>query len=339
MITESLLKVVTNEDLTDSEAEGAMNAIISGGATDIQIGAFIAAMTTKGPTPEEIAAFVSAMMRSAVKINPEVDGMLLDTCGTGGDGLNSFNISTASAIVTAGAGIPVVKHGNRSISSRCGSADVLERLGVNLDAPPEAAKYSVEKAGISFLYAKTHHPAMRYAGKARKEIGIRSFFNILGPLSNPASAKARLLGVYDPGLTETLAEVLLIMGVKDAMVVHGSGLDEISTTGETRISMPLQDGSIKTFYITPEEFGIKRAALSEISGGGAADNAKIITEILEGETGACRDIVLLNSAAAIYLGGGARNMKDGIKLAEMSIDSGKAAGKLMKLIEITGGEY
>ncbi|UUX92578.1 anthranilate phosphoribosyltransferase [Methanoplanus endosymbiosus] len=338
MITESLFKAVNRETLTVTEAESAMDAIISGRTTDAQIGAFIAAMMTKGTTSGEIAAFASAMMRASVQVRPEVSGMLVDTCGTGGDGLNTFNISTASAIVTAGAGIPVVKHGNRSVSSRCGSADVLEELGVNIDAAPDAVKLSIEENGIGFLYAKNHHPAMRYAGRAREEIGIRSFFNILGPVSNPASADARLLGIYDPELTETIADVLRIMGVRNAMVVHGCGLDEITTTGETKISMFRGRGETETFYLTPEEFGIQRAELSDISGGDAGRNAEIIRDILNGRRSACRDIVLMNSAAAIYISGNAGSIHDGIGMAEMSIDSGNAAEKLSRLIKATGGE-
>ena len=337
MIPEYLKRVTDNRDLTGPEAEHAMNTIISGEATDIQIGGFIAAMTTKGPTPVEIAAFSRAMMKSAIQIHPDVDGLLVDTCGTGGDGLNTFNISTASAIVAAGAGIPVVKHGNSSVSSRCGSADVLRTLGVAIDAPPEIVKFSVETVGIGFLYAKLLHPAMKNAGRAREELGIPSFFNILGPISNPASAQARLLGVYRPDLTEPLAEVLRLLGVRNAMVMHGSGLDEITTTGTTKVSMFRDAGSVHTFCMTPEEFGISRAELCDISGGDASLNARIITEILDGEKGPCRDIVLLNAAAAIHLGGRARSMKDGITMAEMSIDSGRAAETLNNLIEISRG--
>ncbi len=337
MITEYLKRVVDRQDLTAPEAEHVMNILISGEATDIQIGGFISAMSTKGATPMEIAAFSRAMMTSAVQIHPNIGGLLVDTCGTGGDGLNTFNISTASAIVTAGAGIPVVKHGNTSVSSRCGSADVLKTLGVAIDAPPEVVKSSIETAGIGFLYAKLHHPAMKHAGRAREELGIRSIFNILGPVSNPASAHARLLGVYSPDLTDTLAEVLRLLGVRNAMVMHGSGLDEITTTGSTKISMFRDNGDVHTFSMAPEEFGIPRAELCDISGGDASVNARIITDILNGEQGAPRDIVMLNAAAAIYLGGGARNLNDGIRMAQMSIDSGNAAEKLNKLIEMSRG--
>jgi len=335
MITDYIFKAVSGQNLTVTEAENAMDTIISGDATDIQIGAFITAMSAKGTNPEEIAAFSSAMMRSAVKISPDVCGTAVDTCGTGGDGLNTFNISTASAIVTAGAGIPVVKHGNRSVSSSCGSADVLEELGVNINADVKTVELSLNKAGIGFLYAKKHHPAMRHAGRAREELGMRSFFNILGPISNPASAGARLLGVYDPKLTVKIAEVLHILGVKDAMVVHGSGLDEITTTGKTKISLFKSRGKIETYYITPENFGLKRAAMSDLKGGDPSYNAKVITGILEGKTGPRRDIVLLNSAAAIYLGGGAGSIEEGIEMAEISIDSKEAARTLMKLKDIT----
>ncbi|HDQ08715.1 MAG TPA: anthranilate phosphoribosyltransferase [Methanoculleus sp.] len=337
MITDLLKQVVDRRDLTDTEAERAMDAIIAHEATDIQIGAFIAAMTTKGATPVEIAAFSRAMMKSALQMHPEVGGLLVDTCGTGGDGANTFNISTASAFVAAGAGIPVVKHGNNRVSSRCGSADVLACLGVAIDAPPAVVKTAIETAGIGFLYAKTHHPAMRHAGRAREEIGIRSFFNILGPVSNPASAHARLLGVYSPELTEPLAEVLRLLGVRTAMVVHGAGLDEITTTGTTKVTMLRETGAIHTFTITPESVRVAPAECCDLAGGDPPLNARIITEILDGEKGPCRDIVLLNAGAAIYLGGGARSIRDGIGRAETSIDAGRAAEKLARLREITGG--
>jgi anthranilate phosphoribosyltransferase len=274
------------------------------------------------------------MRRFAITINPKVDGILVDTCGTGGDFSGTFNVSTVSAFVAAGAGVPIVKHGNRSISSRCGSADVLEELGVNLCIEPMMVEEIMQKINISFLFAPNHHPAMRYARKARREMGIRTVFNLLGPLTNPANAQAQILGVYSPELTEKLTSVLKLLGSRRAIVVHGSGLDEISTVGNSVIS-ELRDGEIKKYTINCEEFGIKPAKLKDLKGGGAKESACIMLRILEGDCGPPRDITLMNAGAAIYIGGKADSIREGIKLAETSIDSGKALEKLNLLIQET----
>lgn len=263
--------------------------------------------------------------------------MLVDTCGTGGDGAQTFNISTASAIVAAGAGCPVVKHGNRGISSRCGSADVLTALGVNLAIDPRLQADIVRRVGIAFLFAPVHHPAMKHVMSARQEIGCRTVFNILGPLANPAGAEAQVLGVYQPGLTGTLAEVLRILGLSRAMVVHGSGLDEITTTGDTVIA-ELSRGLIRTYTIQCDTFGIAPAQLQDLIGGDPMVNARIIREILEGERGAPRDIVLMNAGAALCVGEIAQNLHEGIRLAAASIDSGTAAACLDALVGATRGE-
>jgi len=336
MIAECILKASRRFDLSPVEAQGAITDIMRGDASDSQIGAFLTALVMKGETAGEIAAFASVIRENAVKINPACDGILVDTCGTGGDCKNTFNISTAAAFVAAGAGAAVVKHGNRSISSRCGSADVLETLGVNINLAPEKVCSIIERNRIGFLFAQAHHPAVNYAGRARKEIGIRSFFNITGPLSNPAGAKAQLLGVYDEALTEKIADVLRILGTERAMVVHGDGYDEIATTGETKVS-ELKFGDIFTYTLDAADFGFGRADEKMLLGGDASKNAEIIKEVLMGEEGPKRDIVVLNAGAAVYLSGSADSIKAGIKCAEKSIDSGKALLKLENLIALSGG--
>ncbi|MDD1681603.1 MAG: anthranilate phosphoribosyltransferase, partial [Methanoregula sp.] len=298
------------------------------------IGAFLTALRMKGETPEEIAAFARVMRRHAVTVVPVTHKPLVDTCGTGGDGTHTFNISTASALVAAGAGIPVVKHGNRSVSSTCGSADVLSALGVNIAVDPTRQAKIVEQVGIAFLFAPNHHPAMRHVMAARQELGCRTVFNILGPLANPAGAQAQVLGVYNPDLTLPMAEVLRILGISRAMVVHGSGLDEITTTGNTRVC-ELDKGTINTYTLNPKTFGIAHASLSDLRGGDPQMNARIIREILAGEQGAGRDIVLLNAAAAIYIGGQARDLYEGIRRAASSVDSGDARARLDSLVEAT----
>ncbi|MGB7788364.1 anthranilate phosphoribosyltransferase [Methanoregula sp.] len=333
---EGLLRVIGRQDLSPDEAGGIMDTIMEGKASQAQIGAFLTALHMKGETPEEIAAFATVMRKHAVAVNPAIRKTLVDTCGTGGDGAHTFNISTTAAFVAAGAGIPVVKHGNRSVSSTCGSADVLSALGVNLTIGPEAQVRIIEQVGIAFLFAPSHHPAMRHVMAARQELGCRTVFNILGPLTNPAGAGAQVLGVYRPGLTVTMAEVLRLLGVSRAMVVHGSGLDEITTTGETLVS-ELSDNHIRNYTISCGTFGIPSAHLSDLAGGDAGTNARIVRDILGGEQGACRDIVLLNAGAAIYIGGGARDLREGIGHAASSIDSGRALARLDALIEATRG--
>jgi len=329
-------RLLDQQDLTEAEAAGAMDIIMEGKATPAQIGAFLAALRMKGERPYEIAAFARIMRQHAVSIRPVTTRLLVDTCGTGGDSMHTFNISTASAFVAAGAGIPVVKHGNRSVSSLCGSADVLSALGVNIALEPGSQAGILEKAGIAFLFAPMHHPAMRHVMAARQEIGCRTVFNILGPLANPAGAQAQVLGVYRPDLTPTMAEVLRLLGISRAMVVHGSGLDEITTTGETVIS-ELGEGSIRNYSIDCRTYGIAPAQVPDLSGGDAATNARIIRDILHGERGAARDIVLMNAGAAIYVGGMARDLHEGILLAGTSIDSGKALTRLDALVDATRG--
>jgi anthranilate phosphoribosyltransferase len=332
---EAILRLMNLQDLAEDDAASVMDTIMAGKATPAQIGAFLTALHMKGERPEEIAAFARVMRQHAVSVSPVTQGMLVDTCGTGGDGMHTFNISTTAAFVAAGAGIPVVKHGNRSVSSTCGSADVLSALGVNIAADPQTQAKIVETVGIAFLFAPMHHPAMRHVMAARQEIGCRTVFNILGPLSNPAGAQAQVLGVYHRDLTRTMAEVLRLLGLSRAMVVHGSGLDEITTTGVTSVS-ELLDGAIRTYSLDCKTFGIAPAEIPDLAGGDAATNARIIREILGGESGPCRDIVLMNAGAAIYVGGRARDLHKGITLAGTSIDSGNALARLDALVDATG---
>jgi len=337
MVKEILARLAGRQDLSPSEAEGIMTIIMEGKASQAQLGAILLALHMKGETAGEIAAFARVMRNNAVTIKPLTRRMLVDTCGTGGDGAQTFNISTASAIVAAGAGCPVVKHGNRGISSRCGSADVLTALGVNLAIDPQLQADIVRRVGIAFLFAPTHHPAMKHVMSARQEIGCRTVFNILGPLANPAGAEAQVLGVYHPGLTGTLAEVLRILGLSRAMVVHGSGLDEITTTGDTVVA-ELSRGLIRTYTIRCDTFGIAPAQLQDLIGGDPTVNARIIREILEGERGAPHDIVLMNAGAALCVGEIAQDLHEGIRLAAASIDSGNAAACLDALVGATRGE-
>jgi len=334
MIKNILKSLVQGKNLKEKEAERVMEEIMEGKATSAQIASFLTALRIKGETVAEITGFARVMLEKVDTFHIERD-ILVDTCGTGGDNLNTFNISTVVAFVVAGAGLTVAKHGNRALSSRCGSADVLETLGMKLMLPKEKLKQALEKIGIGFLFAPCHHPAMKHALTPRQEIGIRTVFNILGPLINPLGANVRLMGVHSFSLTEPLARVLKNLGVRDAFVVWGEdGLDEISITARTRISQ-LRKGKIKTYYIEPKDFGIKSTSLQEISGGGRDENARILKDILAGERGPKREIVLINAAACFVAAEQARNLKEGIKIAENSIDSGKADGKLESLVEFT----
>jgi len=325
---EYLRKILEGKDLGIGEAEAAMDLIMTGKASDAQIGAFLAALRMKGESVDEITAFAKVLRRFATKVKPKVKATLVDTCGTGGDLADTFNISTAAAFVAAGAGVLVAKHGNRSVSSKSGSADVLEALGVKIDLGPAGVERCIEEVGIGFMFAPRFHSAMKYAIGPRREMGVRTVFNILGPLISPAEVKAQVFGVYDPELTEKLAQVLDKLGCSHAMVVHGSpGLDEFSTLGETRVS-ELAMGEVKTYTVKPEDFGIKRSRAKDLAGGTPEENAKMIMAILGGEKGPKRDIVVLNAAAALLVGGVAQNFEDGIRLAEESIDSGKASGRL-----------
>jgi anthranilate phosphoribosyltransferase len=335
-IKEAIAAVISGRELTGPEASEVMRTIMKGEATQAQIGSLLTALRMRGESPAEIAAFATVMREHAIRISPSVSGTLVDTCGTGGDGAQTFNISTAAAFVTAGAGIPVVKHGNRAMSSRCGSADVLSALGVNLATDPLAQARIVEEVGIAFLFAPTHHPAMRHVTGARQEIGFRTVFNLLGPLANPAGAQAQLLGVYSPELTGIIAEVLRRLSLSRAMVVHGCGLDEITTTGNTSVA-ELIGGNIRNYTISCDRFGIAPATAEDLAGGDATENARILRGILSGERGPGRDIVLLNAAAAIYLGGKGQDLHRGLALAEVSIDSGAAQSRLDALVDATRG--
>ena len=333
-LRETISHLIERRNLSSRDAEQVMSAIMEGTAPQSQIGAFLVALHMKGETPEEIAAFARVMRRNAVTVSPSVRSTLVDTCGTGGDGTCTFNISTASALVAAGAGIPVVKHGNRSVSSTCGSADVLSALGVNLAVDSDRQAGIVEQVGIAFLFAPHHHPAMRHVMPVRQELGCRTVFNILGPLANPAGAQAQVLGVYDPVLTRPLAEVLRLLGLSRAMVVHGAGLDEITTTGETTVC-ELNEGTIRSYSLDCRTFGIPCSNRTDLRGGDTGENARIIREILAGERGAYRDIVLMNAGAAIYIGGQAQDLREGITRAGSSIDSGSAGERLNALVDAT----
>jgi len=338
MIKEAISKVVERRDLEPDEAELVMDDIMSGSATSGQIASFLTALRMKGETVEEIVSFAHAMLRYASVITPHVDEAMIDTCGTGGDRIKTFNISTISAFVAAGAGAVVAKHGNRAVSSKAGSADVLEALGLNLMLEPERVCECIETVGIGFMFAPVFHPAMKYALGPRREVGIRTVFNILGPLANPAKVTAQVMGVYDVLLVEKIAEVLEGLGVGHALVAHGlDGLDEISPIGETKIA-ELRDGKIITYSIYPEDFGLERAKVGEIEGGDAEENAKIALDILKGRKGARRNAVLMNAAAALVVGGLAADLKNGFELASLSVDSGEAYRKLEDLIRFGGDE-
>lgn len=335
MFKENLNHIIRGNDLTNTQMSNMISEIFSGEIADTQIAAFMAALATKGETFEELAGAAQAMRKKAVRIHCNAS-TVIDTCGTGGDGLNTFNISTTTAFVVAGCDVTVAKHGNRSVSSKCGSADVLEGLGVNLDTDPEIIEEAIAEVGIGFLFAPKYHGAMRFAAKARQETGIRSIFNMVGPLSNPAAANCQLVGVYAPELTEMFANALKILGLKRAFVVHGhDGLDEISICAPTRIS-ELKEGVIRTYDIHPEDFFGEPADPKELLGGDVKDNVRITKDILSGkETGAKRNIVLLNSAAALMAAEKAETLSEGIKLSENAIDSGKALQKLEALAAYT----
>jgi anthranilate phosphoribosyltransferase len=350
IITEAIRVVIDRRDLTRIEAAAAMEAIMSGGATDSQIAAFLTALRMKGETVEELIGFAQVMREKVARVSTRgaetaaLTGtdreMLIDTCGTGGDASGTFNVSTATAFVVAGAGLKVAKHGNRSMSglsgaSLCGSADVVEALGVSLELTPEQVGRCVAEVGIGFLYAPLLHTAMKHVMTARREIGIRTVFNLLGPLTNPAGANAQIIGVAAAALTEPLARVLAELGTYRAFVVHGAdGLDEISNTGESRVS-EVREGLVRTFTVRPEDFGLPRASIRELLGGDRAQNAEIIRAILGGDPGPRRDIVLMNAAAALVAGGKARDLKEGAELAARSIDGGRAGERLARLVGLT----
>lgn len=328
MIKEAIDKVVRRIDLDEEDMSQVFEEIMTGAATPIQIAAFITALRMKGETVSEIAAAAKVMRKKAASISLGEEEDIIDTCGTGGDVSNTFNVSTVAAFVVAGCGIKVAKHGNRSVSSRCGSADVLEELGVKIDLPPESVKKCIEKIGIGFMFAPVFHGAMKFAAEPRKQVGIRTIFNILGPLSNPAGATHQLMGVYKPELTETMARVLLNLGATGAMVVHSQdGLDEISISAKTRITQ-LKNKKISTYYVQPKNFGLNRADVSLIKGGTIQENARIALDILNGKRGPQRDIVLMNAGAALMVMEEARDFKDGMRIAAEAIDSRRALEKL-----------
>ncbi|MFB0504578.1 MAG: anthranilate phosphoribosyltransferase [Candidatus Bathyarchaeia archaeon] len=341
MIRECIRKLVEGKSLLYEEAREAMKEIMSGGATDAQIAAFLTALRMKAETTNEIAALSTAMKEFCHRIHPKVNGRLVDTCGTGGDRIKTFNISTTAAFVVAGARIAVAKHGNRSFTSKSGSADVLERLGFNLNVEPKSVEKTIEDVGIGFMFAPAFHPAMKYAVGPRRDIGIRTVFNILGPLSNPADAGSQLLGVYNDELVNPLAHALRKLGCEEAMVVHGlDGLDEVSTIGKTVLAW-LIDDEIQTLETTPKDLGVRRAKPDDIMGATPEENAEISFRILSGNCSANdpkNDIVLVNAAAAIIVGGKAEDFDEGIEQARESIDSGEAYKRLKMLVKASGGD-
>lgn len=327
-----LAKLVDGRILSADEAHAFFAACLRGEPTPAQVAAAVTALRIRGETVEEIAAFATAMREAARTLDHPYDAF--DTCGTGGDGQHTFNISTAAALVLAGAGLKVAKHGNRAMSSKSGSSDVLSVLGVNLQASPAQQRRSLDEAGIAFLFAPAYHGAMRHVGPVRAEIGFRTVFNLLGPLSNPAGAKRQVMGVYDPRLLEPLAEVLGRLGATRAWTVHGQGLDELTTTGETEVA-EWKDGAVRRFTVTPEDAGLPRASLDALRGGDAEENADALRALLDGATGAYRDIVLLNAAAALVVADRAADLAEGAALAAAVIDDGRAAKALADLVEAT----
>ena len=336
MIKEAIVKIVNKGDLTYDEAYTVMNEIMSGETSATQNAAFLAALSTKSAraeTTDEIAGCAAAMRAHATKVETGMD--VLEIVGTGGDGAGSFNISTTSALVAAAGGVKIAKHGNRAASSLCGTADCLEALGVNIQQDPEKCVQLLKEAGMCFFFAQKYHTSMKYVGAIRKELGFRTVFNILGPLTNPASPTMQILGVYDDYLVEPLAQVLVSLGVKRGMVVFGEDkLDEISMSAPTRIC-EIRDGWYKTYVITPEDFGFARCSKEDLKGGSPAENAEITRGILKGDKGPRREAVLMNAGAALYIGGKAGSMKEGIGLAAQLIDSGKALETLEKFVEIS----
>jgi anthranilate phosphoribosyltransferase len=326
-IASLLDKVMRRENLTEDESADAMAAMMNGDATPAQISALLVGLTMKGERPVEIAGLARTMRANAVRLSKSYADVF-DTCGTGGDRSGTFNISSAAALVVASAGVRVAKHGNRSVSSQCGSADVYEALGVNIAATPAAVEASLEHAGIAFFFAPTFHPSMKHAGPVRRELGVRTAFNLLGPLTNPAGPLRQLVGVPQPELTDLMARALALLGTARAWVVHGAdGIDEMSTTGHTKVS-ECRNGTVSTFYVHPSDFGIAKAAPADLRGGDAAANADIIRGVLAGARGPRRDVVLLNAGAGLFIAGKAASVRDGIALAGKAIDSGAAAKTL-----------
>lgn len=338
VLKQAIAHVVDNRSLSEQMSYDAMALVMDGQATPAQLGALLVGLRMKGETVEELTGFARAMRERCALIQPHVQGRLTDTCGTGGAPIKTFNVSTLSAFVAAGAGIPIAKHGNRAVTSKCGSADVLEALGANLALEPDRVKRVIENVGVGFLFAPNFHPAMRHAVGPRRELGIRTVFNILGPLTNPAGAKGQVLGVYHPALVPKMTQVLANLGVQEALVVHGEGgLDEISPLGPTRVGR-VHDGETSFFSVNPEEFGFARVSPDDVSGGDPKESAALFLNVLHGETGARANTVLMNAAAAALVGGRAKDLKEGVIVARESIQSGKALDKLRGFVQATGGE-
>jgi anthranilate phosphoribosyltransferase len=333
VIQAALVKLMEKQSLTRDEAEAAMAEIMEGQATSALIAAFLVALRLKGETEDELAGFVTVMRAHAVPVEGPEGAVLVDTCGTGGDGRHTFNISTAAAAVAAGAGAYVAKHGNRAMSGRCGSADVLEALGANIQLGPHEVARTLAETRLGFMFAPNYHPAMRYAGPVRRELGVRTVFNLLGPLTNPAGAQAQVLGVSDPRAALTIARALARLGTRHALVVHGDGgLDEIALSGPT-ICYEIRDGQEpRRFTLTPEEFGLAPAPIAAIKGGPPVESAELVRRVLDGERGAPRDVVLLNAAGALYVGGLAATLEEGVARAAEAIDSGAAGQALDRFI-------
>lgn len=339
MIREAIATLVEKRNLTELEVEGCVKEIATGEATPAQIGALLASLRCKGETIEEIVAFASSLRELAVRIKPTSRGRLIDTCGTGGDGSMTFNVSTLSAIVAAGAGAIVAKHGNRSVTSRCGSADLLEQLGFNLAVGPEKVKESIEKAGIGFMFAPTFHPAMKSVAHVRREIGVRTVFNVMGPLTNPAGVDAQVVGVYSASLTPKIADVLKRLGTKEAIVVHGlEGIDEVSATHRTIISW-LKDGVVTTKEYTPEELGVRGRVEGSMTVLSPEHAVKVALDLLTGSSvqSVVKETVLVNSAAALIVSGIAGSFREGVEIARESLESGSALKKLEQLVKLSGG--
>ena len=333
MIREAINNLVSGHSLSMDEAASVMREVMDGEATPAQLGAFLTALRIKGETPEEIAGMATIMREKALRV--EVDGPLVDTAGTGGDGKGTFNISTAAAFVATASGLKVAKHGNRAASSACGSADILEALGVKIELNPEGVRRCIEDVGIGFMFAPAFHPAMRHAAPVRREVGIRTAFNILGPLTNPAGADYQLLGVADPTLGEKMAQVLRLLGTHHALVVHGEdGMDELTLGAPTQV-WEVRQGEFRSYTVTPKEVGLPTVPAEELRGGTAEENAATLRRLFEGERGPLRDVVLFNSAAVLMVGGKAAELKEGIQLAVKAIDSGEAARRVQGLVELS----
>ncbi len=336
MIQQAIARLVERQSLTEGEAEVVMHEIMEGTTTPAQIAAYVTALRIKGETVDEITGSARAMRATAMRIRPTA-AVVVDTCGTGGDGAGTFNVSTTVALVVAGGGLTVAKHGNRAMTSRCGSADVLTALGVRVDLPPQRVEECVNEIGLGFLFAPMFHTAMRHAAAARQDIGIRTIFNLLGPLTNPAGASIQILGVYEESLTDTLAKVLMNLGARHCYVVHGmDGLDEITITTRTRIT-EAKGSRITSYLVSPDDFGVDPCRLKDLSGGDAAENARITRDILEGREGPRQHLVLVNAAPAFLAGGKAGTLQEGVEKARAVIRSGKAMEKLETLIKWTNG--